>query len=192
MQIAYSPKQLKILQSDYITKKGKKQMADLKLYEIADSFIALMDRLEAGEITQEEGQAVEKELQKALMVKSNNIIGYYLDRKSLIDAIDTQIKRLQEYKKTEVNKLDRYKDYVKNSMEYLGIEKIETGAGKLQIARSPISVDIIDEKLIPDEYKEVVTEVKVNKKKIADNFKATGEIIEGVRINTDNKNLRIK
>lgn len=26
MQIAYSPKQLKILQSDYITKKGKKQM----------------------------------------------------------------------------------------------------------------------------------------------------------------------
>lgn len=167
-------------------------MADLKLYEIADGFIALMDKLESGELTEEEGKAIQQELENALMIKSNNIIGYYLDRKSLIEAIDVQIKRLQEYKKAEVNKLDRYKEYVKNSMEYLGIEKIETGAGKLQIAKSPISVDIIDEKLIPDEYKEVITEVKINKKKIADNFKDTGEIIEGVRINMDNTNLRIK
>lgn len=167
-------------------------MADLKLYEIADSFIALMDKLEAGELTEEEGQAIQKELENALMVKSNNIIGYYLDRKSLIDAIDTQIKRLQDYKKAEVNKLDKYKEYVKSSMDLLGIEKIETAAGKLQIAKSPISVDIIDESLIPDEYKEVITEVKVNKKKIADNFKVTGEMIDGVRINTENTNLRIK
>ena len=167
-------------------------MADIKLYEIADSFIALMDKLEAGELTEEEAKVIQEELSNELMRKSNNIIGYYLDRKSLIEAIDVQIKRLQELKKVETNKLDRYKEYVKNSMEYMGIEKIETGAGKLQIAKSPISVDIIDEKLIPDEYKEYVTEVKVNKKKIADNFKQYGEIIEGVRINTDNYNLRIK
>lgn len=167
-------------------------MSDLKLYEIADGFITLMDKLEAGELTEEEGKAIQEELEKALMVKSNNIIGYYLDRKSLIEAIDAQIKRLQDYKKTETNKLDRYKEYVKSSMELLGIEKIETGAGKLQIAKSPVSVDIIDEMLIPEEYKEVVTEVKVNKKKIADTFKETGELIQGVRINTDNTNLRIK
>lgn len=167
-------------------------MADLKLYEITDSFIDVMNKLESGELTIHEADAIQTELEKALMIKSNDIIGYYLDRKSLIDAIDTQIKRLQEYKKIETNKLDRYKDYVKSSMEVLGIEKIETGAGKLQIARSPISVDIIDETLIPDEYKEVVTEIKINKKKIADNFKATGELIEGVRINYENTNLRIK
>lgn len=167
-------------------------MADLKLYEIADSFIALMDKLESGELAEEDVKIIQEELENALMRKSNNIIGYYLDRKSLIEAIDTQIKRLQDLKKTETNKLDRYKEYVKNSMEYMGIKQIETGAGKLQIAKSPISIDIIDEKLIPDEYKEVVTETKVNKRKIADNFKATGEIIEGVKINYDNYNLRVK
>lgn len=167
-------------------------MADLKLYEITDSFIALMDKLETGELTEAEGKQVQEELENALMRKSNNIIGYYLDRKSLIEAIDVQIKRLQDLKKAETNKLDKYKEYVKSSMEYMGIEKIETGAGRLQIAKSPISVDIIDEKLIPDEYKQVVTEIKIDKKKIADNFKTTGEIIEGVRINTENKNLRIK
>ena len=167
-------------------------MADLKLYEIADSFIALMDKLETGELEEEDVKVIQEELTNALMRKSNNIIGYYLDRKSLIEAIDVQIKRLQELKKAETNKLEGFKVYVKNSMEYMGINKIETGAGKLQLAKSPISVDIVDEKLIPDEYKEIVTEVKVNKKKIADNFKLTGEIVEGVKINYDNYNLRIK
>ena len=167
-------------------------MEQLKLYEITDSYINLMDKLEAGEIAPEDIEDVQEEIHNALMTKSNNIIGYYLDRKSLIEAIDVQIKRLQEYKKTETNKLDKYKEYIKDNMEAMGIDKIETGAGKMQIARSPISVDILDEKLIPEEYKEVVTEVKIDKKKIADNFKATGEIIDGVKINYNNTNLRIK
>ena len=167
-------------------------MADLKLYEIADGFRALMDKLEAGELTEEEGKDIQKELENALMIKSNNIIGYYLDRKSLIEAIDVQIKRLQDYKKTETNKLDRYKDYVKSSMEFLGIEKIETAAGKISIAKCPISIEIINADEIPDEYKTIVTEIKVDKDKIKNNFKSTGEIISGIKIITDKTSLRIK
>ena len=74
-------------------------MSDLKLYEIADGFIDLMDQLENGELTEEAAKVIQENLENALMRKSNNIIGYYLDRKALIEAIDTQIKRLQEYKK---------------------------------------------------------------------------------------------
>lgn len=167
-------------------------MEQPKLYEITDYFISVMDKLENGELTAEETIAVKQEIENALMTKSNNIIGYYLDRKALIEAIDTQIKRLQEYKKTETNKLDRYKEYIKDNMELMGIEKIETGAGKMQIAKSPISVDILDEKLIPDEFKMKSIEIKVDKKAIADHFKETGEIIDGVKINYNNTNLRIK
>ena len=167
-------------------------MNEPKLYEITDYFISIMDKLEAGELTPEDIEDVQEEITNALAKKSNNIIGYYQDRKALIEAIDAQIKRLQEYKKAETNKLDRYKEYIKDNMEAMGIDKIETGAGKLQIAKSPISVDIIDENLIPDEYKVIIAETKVDKKKIADNFKATGEIIPGVRINYNNTNLRIK
>ena len=167
-------------------------MDKLKLYEITTGYMTVMDKLEHGELTEQESQELKTELQNALMQKSNNIIGYYFNQKSLTDAIDNEIKRLQEMKKRIDNNLDRYKDYVKTNMEVLGIEKIETPVGKLSIAKSPVSVDILDENLIPDEYKETVTTVKVNKKAIADNFKATGEIIEGVKINTENKNLRIK
>ena len=138
------------------------------------------------ELTEVEYKQIEEELTQALMQKSNNIIGYYEERKSLIEAIDVQIKRLQEFKKQETNKLDRYKKYVKSNMEVLGIEKIETPIGKISIAKSPISVEILNENEIPAEFVEVITTNKPDKKAIADHFKSTGEIIPGVRINSNN------
>ena len=94
----------------------------------------------------------------------------------LVDQLYAEIKRLQDYKKAVTNRID----------------KIETELGTISIAKSPISVDIIDEDKIPAEYKTIVQTIKVDKKAIADNFKSTGELIEGVRINTENKSLRIK
>ncbi len=139
-------------------------MENLKLYQITDGFLELMNNFD--ELNDVE--AIQEELKKALLEKSNNIIGYYLDRKALIGAIDEQIKRLQEYKKAESNKLDRYKDYVKTNMEAMGITNIETSAGKISVAKSPISVDIIDENLVPEEFKNTEVVIKVDKKKIAD------------------------
>lgn len=167
-------------------------MADLKLYEITDGFMKLLDEKEVEDLTEEEQNNIKDQLTIALQKKSNNIIAYYQDQNTLLNGIDEQIKRLQDYKKMIKNKLDRYKEYVKANMELLGIDKIQTELGTLSIAKSPISVEIVNQLLIPSEYKEVVSEVKVDKKKIADNFKETGEIIDGVRIITNNTNLRIK
>ena len=73
-----------------------------------------------------------------------------------------------------------------------GIKKIETALGNLTIANSPISVQIENEDEIPSEFKTEIRTMKIEKKKIADNFKATGEIPNGVNIYTNNTNLRIK
>lgn len=167
-------------------------MADLKLYEITDGFMKLLDEKEVEDLTEEEQNNIKDQLTIALQKKSNNIIAYYQDQNTLLNGIDEQIKRLQDYKKMIKNKLDRYKEYVKANMELLGIDKIQTELGTLSIAKSPISVEIVNQLLIPSEYKEVVSEIKVDKKKIADNFKETGEIIDGVKIITNNTNLRIK
>lgn len=164
-------------------------MSNLKLYGITNSFMELNEK---EDLTEEERQEMGMQLVDALQTKSNNIIAYYQDQNTLLNAIDEEIKRLQEYKKITKNKIDRYKEYVKTNMDLLGIEKIQTALGVISIAKSPISVEILDEQQIPDEYKEVVTTVKVDKKKIADNFKETGEIIDGVNIITNNTNLRIK
>ena len=167
-------------------------MANLKLYEITNGFMKLLDDKETEELTEEEKEQIGKQLTEALQVKSANIIAYYQDQNTILNAIDEQIKRLQEYKKITKNKIDRYKEYVKSNMEALGIDKIQNELGTLSIAKSPISVEVVDPEKIPPEYKQEVTEVKILKDKIKNDFKATGEIIDGVRIITDNTNLRIK
>lgn len=162
------------------------------LYEITNSFAELMSKAEEGELTEEEYNKIGEELAVQLQAKSSDIIGYYQNENALIEAIDTQIKRLQDLKKVKQNSIDRFKKYVKENMERLEIQKIETELGTLSIAKSPISVEIVNEDEIPEEFKDTITTVKTNKKKISDNFKATGEIPNGVVIHTDNTNLRIK
>lgn len=167
-------------------------MGYLKLYEITNGFMKLLDEKETENLTEEDKNQIADQLTQALQTKSTNIIAYYQEQNALLNAIDEQIKRLQDYKKFTKNKIDSYKEYVKNNMDLLGIDKIQTELGSITVANSPVSVEIIDIDKIPNEYKKIVTEVNIDKTKIKDNFKATGEIIDGVKIITDNKYLRIK
>lgn len=164
-------------------------MENLKLYQITNGFMALNDQ---DDLSEEEKQELGLQLCDALQNKSANIIAYYQNEMALLDGIDAEIKRLQEYKKATQNKVERYKEYVKSNMELLGIDKIETALGKISIAKSPISVEIVDADKIPNQYKTIVSEIKIDKQKIKDDFKNTGEIIDGVNIITNNTNLRIK
>ena len=161
------------------------------LYVITNNFMELMNRAEQGELTEEEHNKLGEEIALELQQKSTNIIGYYQNENALLEAIDIQIKRLQDFKKPKKNHIDNYKKYVKENMERLGITKIETELGTLSIAKSPISVEIVNEDEIPNEYKEEVTTYKVDKKKIADMYKK-GNTVSGVIIHDNNTNLRIK
>lgn len=164
-------------------------MENLKLYQITNGFMALNDQ---DDLSEKEKQELGLQLCDALQNKSANIIAYYQNEMALLDGIDAEIKRLQEYKKATQNKVERYKNYVKSNMELLGIDKIETALGKISIAKSPISVEVVDVDKIPNQYKIIVSDIKVDKQKIKNDFKNTGELIDGVNIITNNTNLRIK
>lgn len=167
-------------------------MSNLSLYNITNKFVDLMNKAEEGELTEEEYNQLGQELATELQNKSSNIIGYIQNENALIDAIDLQIKRLQDYKKSRQNGLDNFKKYVIDNMQKLELPKIETELGVLSIAKSPISVEIIDEDKIPNEYKNIVQTVKVDKTKIKDYFKETGEVVDGVNILTENTYLKVK
>lgn len=164
-------------------------MNNLNLYEITNAFPILMEN---EEISEENKRQIEEELTLLLQQKSQNIIGYIRNMELTAEAMKNEEKRISERRKQIENHVVRFKEYVKNCMENNGILKIETGLGTLSTAKSPISVEIVNENIIPNEYKTEVVTTKVDKKKIVDNFKATGELIEGVIIHTDNTNLRIK
>ena len=164
-------------------------MNNLSLYEITNAFPLLMDN---EEMTEEDKKKVQEELTLLLQQKSQNIIGYARNIELTIEAMKNEEKRISERRKLLENKEAKIKEYVKECMEKNGITKIETGLGNLTIAKNPISVEVVNEDEIPSEYKTEIVTVKVDKTKIKNNFKETGEIPNGVNILTNNTSLRIK
>lgn len=167
-------------------------MSNLSLYNITDRFVEIMDRVQEGEITEEQYNELGQELAIALQNKSIGIIGYVQNEEALIDAVDVQIKRLQDLKRQKTNNLDKFKQYVKENMEKLGITKLETEIGKMSIAKNPLSIEIENEDEIPSEFKQEVMTVKIDKTAIKNHFKETGEIVPGARVISDKTSLRIK
>ena len=164
-------------------------MQNLSLYEITNAFPRLMEQ---EEMTEETKQEIEKELTTLLQQKSQSIIGYTRNIELTIEAMKSEEKRISEQRKTLENRLTKFKDYVKGCMENNDITKIETELGNLTIAKNPISVEIVNEDEVPSEYKTEVTTMKIDKTKIKNDFKSTGEIPAGVNIQTENTSLRIK
>lgn len=164
-------------------------MNNLSLYEITNAFLVLMEN---EEITEEDKNKVKEELTLLLQQKSQNIIGYARNIELTIEAMKNEEKRISEKRKMLENRVIKFKEYVKECMEKNGITKIETGLGNLTIAKNPISVEVVNEEEIPSEYKTEIVAVKVDKTKIKNNFKETGEIPNGVNIVTNNTSLRIK
>ena len=95
-------------------------------------------------------------------------------------------------KKKLKNKTDKFKEQVLNNMDRLGIEKVTTNIGKLAVRKNPISVEILNENIVPEEFKKEVVKVNIDKTAIKNHFKETGEIIPGAVINTDKYSLRIE
>ena len=164
-------------------------MENLSLYQITNAFPMLIAQ---EEMSEEDKLKVEEELTKLLQEKSQNIIGYYRNNELTINAMKEEEKRISEARKALENRNENFKKYVKECMERAGFTKIETTLGALSIAKSPISVEITNEDELPSEFKQEIVTTKIDKKAIADNFKSTGEIPNGVVIHTENTNLRIK
>lgn len=167
-------------------------MSDLTLYNITNKFVELMNRAEEEGLTEEEYNELGEELAKELQNKSSNIIGYIQNSKSLLDAIKAEEKRLADMRKAGENKLDKFMQYVKENMERLDLKEIPTELGKLSIAKNPMSVEVENEDEIPDTFIQEVITKKIDKTAIKNHFKATGEIIPGVRIVDDKTRLSIK
>lgn len=167
-------------------------MSDLTLYNITNKFVDLMNKAEEGELTEQEYNQLGEELTLELQNKSSNIIAYVRNSELLIEAMKTEEKRLADIRKMGEAKLDKFKQYVKENMEKLGLDKIPTELGSLSIAKNPMSVEVENENEIPKEFKNEKITISIDKTAIKNHFKETGEIVPGARIIDDKTSLRIK
>lgn len=107
-----------------------------------------------GEITPELEEMFNEiaQSQEAMVIQSHAFIGFADER---ITAMDGEIKRLTELKRSLKKAQETIKDWCKNVMECAGIKKIETKLVTASIAACPESV-VCDEELICSQYEEAV------------------------------------
>src|SRR5574344_2107981 len=171
---------------------GGIKMSNLSLYNITNKFVELFNEAQEGELTEQEYNELGQELAKELQNKSSSIIAYIRNSELLIEAMKTEEKRIADLRKIGENKIEKFKQYVKENMERLDIKEITTELGKLAIAKNPISIEIENEDEIPAEFKEEITTIKIDKTKIKNYFKETGEIVAGTRVIDNKTNLRVR
>jgi uncharacterized protein YdhG (YjbR/CyaY superfamily) len=153
----------------------------MKLYEITE----LIKKSEELELTQDDLELLEIELKQ----KSDNIVKYINNLESNINVIDTEIKRLQELKKTEKNKLDNLKEYIKYCLNKMNVKKIDSTLGKITIRKSE-SVEIEDIEKIPGEFVTIKQTFNPDKTAIKKAIKEGREIPGAKIIIKENINIK--
>lgn len=158
------------------------------LFEITQEVIELASLLEDGEFTPE----LEQQLaitRDELDAKSENYVKVIRQVEGDISVIDAEIKRLKELRDSKSKVVDRMKEALSTAMAAFNVDKIETSLMKLFFRKSE-SVEILDESLVPEQYK--LSRVVVNPDKILiKKLIKSGESVPGCEI-VEKYNLQIK
>lgn len=164
-------------------------MSVLKLYELADSYSALLQMLE--EMSDDDLQLALVEVKGELTEKAASIGKMVKSIDYDIDTLKAEEKRLSDRRKALENKKERVKDYLFGQMEKAQLDKIKTPLITLTIQNNPPAVELEPGTMLPAKYLTIIPEsYQVNKKAIAEALKA-GEEVAGARL-THGKSLRIK
>lgn len=156
------------------------------LYQLSESYLRVLEIAE--QLDAETLKDTLDSIREAIDAKAENIakVVKELEGKQLV--IDAEIKRLQERKSTLQNNVKGIKGYLQAEMEKVGKTKIKGELFNVGIQNNPVSVNIIDERLIPKGFF-VEQAPKLDKKQLKEELKH-GDIPGAELIQT--KGLRIR
>ena len=154
----------------------------MNLYELTSDLKELQD-IDFTEVDAEQLEAVKVAIKEQIVNKGTGIIAVVRNLEADTEAIKTEIKRLQDLKKSKENRIENLKKYTKECLEEADIKKVSTALGNISIRKLPGSVEVVEEDSIPKEYKKEVVTVTVDKKSILADLKE-GVVVPGVTLKT--------
>lgn len=158
----------------------------MNLYEITSEMLILQEAFENEEATDELLEAYDK-IDMTLEHKTESYCKVIRNSKAKSEGLAMEIKRLQALKKQQDALQRNLKQRLHNALEVLGKSLVETPLFKVNFRKSK-SLSIIDESLIPDEFKK--TEITISKSSIKEAIN-DGADVPGAEIVT-NQNIQIK
>ena len=124
------------------------------LYEIVDHLEALfnsLDMIEDEELRRQAEQEIDLYLQMEVK-KVDKITSYFAHLESQQAMAATEIKRLQDRKRSAERVQERLEASVMRVMTLWGMPKMEGRTSTLQLRPCPASVEVINQALVPQEY----------------------------------------
>lgn len=159
----------------------------MNLYELTDSYLKVLELIEAGE---ENLDDTLESINDTIEVKAENYAKIIRNLEGNVNMLKAEIERLNSRKKSIEGNIDRLKENLKQAMILTGKEKIKTGLFNITVANNPVALNVFDESKIPENFFTYETIKKMDKSAIKDLLKA-GQVIEGAEL-TQGKGLRIK
>lgn len=159
----------------------------MNLYELTDNYLKVLELIENGEEGLEDTL---ESINDTIEVKAENYAKIIRNLEGNVNMLKAEVERLNSRKKSIEGNVDRLKENLKMAMIVTGKEKIKTGLFNITVANNPVTVNVIDEKLIPEKYFKVEIIRKLDKLSLKDAIK-NGEEIQGAELK-QGKGLRIK
>ena len=156
----------------------------MTLYEIQETMIDNLNiflESEGSEFDQEVYEEIMNILKIELSNKSSNILKYLNNLQADLEQIKLEKQRLDKIKKSKESKYNKLSDYIISVMTNLDKAKIETDIGNYALRKST-KVEILDEKLIPEEYFNISIDKTVDKLTLKEVLKS--QEVPGVRLAT--------
>ena len=117
------------------------------LYELSNDYLkvlSLAEELDDGTL-----KDTLDSISDSIDLKVENTAKVVKELESNISIVEKEIERLQSRKTTLSNNVKNLKGYLQDEMEKVGKTKIKGELFNVGIQNNPVSVNIIDEKLIP-------------------------------------------
>ena len=159
-------------------------LENLSLIQLSQAEIELAEMLETEEITKEQFEAMQKEINENLQVKSLNYIKVNDMLSNNLEQGKLYLKEIQKRIKRIENAQKKLEDFLVFAMEKSGLKRIDTHLGTITFNKGKDSIVITNENLIPKEFIKEEIVRKVDKVAIKEHLKNTGEIVTGADIET--------
>ena len=160
------------------------------LYDITNRYNNVAELLDNPDVPMEVVEEALSSISDEFNVKADNIARFIKDLNATAASIKEEEIRLANRRRSFENRANGLKDYLEANMRAMNIKKVKTNFFSFNIQSNPASVEILDETLIPKEFKSVEPVTKIDKKALLKAVKETGEIA-GVSLKTS-EGLRIR
>lgn len=161
-----------------------------KLYELTEMYQNIWDLVADEEVDLDTLEIALSQVEDNLETKAESMAKLVKGIDGDVTALKEEENRLAKRRKALENKQTNIKQYLQNQFNVMGIDKVKTPLFTVALQNNPPSVNILDEDLIPEQYKKTVTTTSIVKKDLLNALKE-GQVIEGAEIK-QGRSLRIR